>query len=90
MKRANAFTYWLFGVDTPEDKALLKSILENTPTPFLRWAISAIIGWQNTAISTNFVHYHGDNDHILPFRYIKNAQRVAGGGHSMVLSLCQI
>ena len=25
-----------------------------------------------------------------PFRYIKNAQRVVGGGHSMVLSLCKI
>ena len=90
MQRANAFTYWLFGVDTSEDKALLKSILEETPTSFLRWAISAIIGWQNTEIPTNFIHYHGDNDHILPFRYIKNAQRVVGGGHSMVLSLCKI
>ena len=25
-----------------------------------------------------------------PFRYIKNAQQVVGGGHSMVLSLCKI
>ena len=86
MKRANAFTYWLFGVTSSQEKALLKNILRNTPTIFLKWAINAILTWENTEIPTHILHIHGNKDRILPYRNVKNTHGIIGGGHSMIIN----
>lgn len=86
MKRANAFTYWLFGVTSPQEKALLKNILRSTPTIFLKWAINAILTWENTEIPSHILHIHGDKDRILPYRNVKNTHCIIGGGHSMIIN----
>ena len=86
IKRTNAFTYWLFGVTSAHEKALLKEIFRKTPTTFLKWAINAILTWQNTEISAHILHIHGDKDRILPYKNVKDTFCITGGGHSMIVN----
>jgi pimeloyl-ACP methyl ester carboxylesterase len=85
LKKSNFITYWLFGVSSQEDKALLKDILKNTDSQFLKWAISTILIWNNNEIPTNLYHIHGTKDRILPFKKIQSAEKIKDGGHLMVL-----
>lgn len=86
LKRANRFTFWLFGITSWHDKRHLTQILKNTDPQFLLWAIDKIVCWKNNSHFTNISHIHGGNDRILPVRYL-HADRVIGkGGHLMILN----
>jgi pimeloyl-ACP methyl ester carboxylesterase len=86
LKRANAFSYWLFGTKTKDEKQLLKSILQDTEPVFLKWAIDKIVSWTNAVEHDNLKHIHGTGDRILPIRYIKSDRKINNGGHFMIVS----
>ncbi len=83
-KSVNWLTYWFFGVESTHEKALLKSILEETTPDFLAWAIHAIVNWKHKARLTNVYHIHGTADRILPLRKVN--YRIQDGGHFMILN----
>lgn len=76
---------WLFGVNTLQEKQLLGRIIRETNPVFLKWAVGAILGWDNTRIHPHAVHIHGTHDKVLPARYCKPHIAVAQGGHLMTL-----
>ncbi|HLC84033.1 MAG TPA: alpha/beta hydrolase [Bacteroidia bacterium] len=86
MKRSNFISNWLFGVESAFDKNLLKQILEEFDERFLKWAINAIVTWENTAVYAGVKHIHGTKDRILPFKNVKPDFAVKNGGHFMVLN----
>lgn len=86
LKRSNRLTYWFFGVYTQEDKKLLKTILNDTDPVFLQWAIAAILTWQNTVIPSGVLHIHGDQDRLLPYRFVAADYCISGGGHFMTVN----
>ena len=64
-------TYWAFGAKGKEEKALLKSIIKDTPPKFIKWAIDQIISWKNYERPANIFHIHGTSDRlfcIIPIR----------------------
>lgn len=86
LKSSNFLTNWFFAVKTPEEKALLKNILEDTDPVFLKWAIDKILTWKHfgpNPVPLN--HLHGDRDRILPVRFVLNPILIKGGGHLMTL-----
>ncbi len=86
-KRANILTYWFFGMNSKVEKEMLKSILHDTDSTFLKWAMDAIILWKNEIIIDKLIHFHGDNDKILPIKNIKKVDFVIpNGGHLMVFN----
>jgi len=85
LKCPNFISYWFFGVKNKEHKALLAEILNDLDTDFLKWAIDKIVCWKNQKIHSNIIHIHGDNDYILPLRYINCNYIVNGGGHFMTV-----
>lgn len=86
LKRGNRLTYWFFGVHTQEDRQLLKTILDDTDPVFLRWAIDAILTWQNAVVPSRVLHIHGDQDRLLPYRFVIADYCVVGGGHFMTVN----
>lgn len=86
MKQANFFSFWLFGIKKEEDKKLLKSILLDTDSKFLKWAIHAIVSWKNMIAPQNCFHIHGSSDKILPLQFVKADSIVEGGGHFMTIN----
>lgn len=88
LKHANMLTYFFFGMKTKAEKELLKGILDATDPVFLKWAMDAIVHWQNEALVPGLVHLHGDNDRILPIKNISAVNfRILNGGHLM--TFCQ-
>ncbi|MCP4441839.1 MAG: alpha/beta hydrolase [Aureispira sp.] len=84
LKWANPFTYFFFGMQSKDEKLLLKTILKNTESSFLKWAIDKIVNWKNITYRTNFVQLHGTKDRILPLPKKKNIIKIEHGGHLMV------
>ncbi len=73
-----------FGVETVEEKELLMSILQDTDSGFAKWAIKAIVNWRSTTHSTDILHIHGTDDHMIVPQYIKPDCWIQGGTHFMV------
>jgi pimeloyl-ACP methyl ester carboxylesterase len=87
LKRANAFTCWLFGMKTIPEKQLLKSILQDTERLFLSWAINAILHWDNRKPINYTLRLHGSKDRILPISNLNDTDVVIlDGGHLMIYS----
>jgi pimeloyl-ACP methyl ester carboxylesterase len=86
LKRANTISYWLFGANTQTEKTLLKDILLQTDSTFLKWALAKIGKWQNLLTLTNLLHIHGTADKILPINFTKPNYKIKGGGHFMSLN----
>lgn len=86
LKNANFITYWFFGTQTKEEKHLLKNILNDTDSLFLRWAIDKIAYWQNESYPQNLIHIHGTKDRVLPIRYVSFDIKITDGGHLMTVN----
>lgn len=86
LKNSNFLSNWFFGTKTKLDKELLKEILKDTDTEFLKWAIDRIVTWQNTTSHNNVKHIHGTNDKVLPIRNVNVDLQVFNGGHFMTVN----
>lgn len=84
--RFHRLNYWFFGLQTPRDQHLLKSIIQDTSPPFFIWAIDKILRWEQPSALERCIHLHGTADRILPARTIRNAQWINGGGHLMTIT----
>jgi pimeloyl-ACP methyl ester carboxylesterase len=75
------------GVETAEEKELVKEYRQNIDRRYTDFAINEIVNWKNEWSSENTVHIHGTNDHIFPIKYIKNPEYVIrGGGHLLLMN----
>ena len=86
LKQNNFIVNYLFGVKSKEEKKLLKNILNDTESEFLKWALEKIINWKNTEIPENFIHIHGTNDKIIPDKKNMSNIQIKDGGHLMTLN----
>jgi pimeloyl-ACP methyl ester carboxylesterase len=74
----------LFGKMYSVDAYLFNSMLQNTSPVFIKWAMGAVLRWQNKTIPPNLYHIIGDKDLIFNYKKIKNAIIVKGGTHIMI------
>lgn len=85
-KKQNKVTNWFFGVESDEEKAMLKSILQDTDPKFLKWAIHQIVNWDNKISPENCIHIHGNKDRIIPIKNMKPDYIIENGGHFMTIN----
>ncbi len=86
LKTTNFITNWLFGVTTSTEKLLLKNIIKDTDSNFLKWAINQIVNWNNLSVPQNCIHIHGTNDRILPAKFLKADYQIKNGSHFMTVN----
>ena len=73
----------MFGAN---NKTLLNQILKDTDPNFVKWAIPAILNWQNKGKCKNTVYkISGNKDRIIPFLKTKNTIKIEGGHHFMIV-----
>ncbi|HVS91754.1 MAG TPA: alpha/beta hydrolase [Mucilaginibacter sp.] len=65
---------------------LFVDMLRNTPPVFAKWAVGAILHWDNESIPDRVYHIHGDHDQIFPHKKIRDAAIVKGGTHLMIMN----
>ncbi len=73
-----------FGKMNDVDLWLFKDMLHKNSPSFIKWAMGAVLKWDNTTIPPNVYHIHGDKDNVLPSKRIKDATIVKGGTHIMI------
>jgi pimeloyl-ACP methyl ester carboxylesterase len=86
LKKSNFITNWFFGTNSEFDRQLLKQILIDTDSTFLKWAIDKIARWKNQTQTKNIYHIHGTSDRILPSRFVSCDVTIKNGGHLMTLN----
>ncbi|MCE6992854.1 alpha/beta fold hydrolase [Dyadobacter sp. CY323] len=84
LRSTNSFTYKYFGADTPELKTLLKVILHDTDSKFLKWALTRISSWDRKTKAPNLFHIHGTADHLIQYKHVQPDISIEGGGHLMI------
>ena len=78
---------WVAYIGFPTDQSqrqVAKGIIRDTDYRFVKWALGAIVHWDNEQIPQNVCHFHGRLDPILPLKRRMNAQ-VIGTGHFIIL-----
>lgn len=84
LKTVNSLTFWFFGAVTEKEKDLLRTIITETDSKFLKWAVEKIVNWKNISELPTLTHIHGTDDKILPLRTAN--YKIANGGHLMIIS----
>ncbi|MBS1687771.1 MAG: alpha/beta hydrolase [Bacteroidetes bacterium] len=86
----NKIFYSRFGAQTEEEKKMLAGILRDTDTVFLKWAMKALLTWNNETYCDDYVQLHGTKDKIISPRYVNPDFWIDGGTHIMIYSLAGI
>ena len=84
IKSVNIFTYWFVGAKSKESRYLLKQILKDTSSVFLKWALTQNVKWKNTERPKMIIHIHGTDDKLLNHNKTRAEIKIIGGGHLMV------
>jgi pimeloyl-ACP methyl ester carboxylesterase len=73
-----------FGRMNEADNWLFRDMLKNTSPTFLKWAMDAVLKWDNKIIPPNVIQITGDKDLVFNYKKIKDAIIVKGGTHIMI------
>jgi len=83
-------TYWLvswfFSPESREESKFLRSILVDTDSHFLHWALHKVVTWNNQTCLDCLYHLHGTSDRIFPIRYVDPDYTLEHGGHFMIVN----
>ncbi|RCH55929.1 alpha/beta hydrolase [Mucilaginibacter hurinus] len=74
----------LFSSMSATDAALFADMLKRTSPIFAKWAMKAILNWNNTDIPLHTYHITGNKDLIFDYRKINNALIINDGTHIMI------
>jgi pimeloyl-ACP methyl ester carboxylesterase len=74
----------IFGHLKDNDAWLFNDMLSKNSPKFMKWALGAVLNWDNLTIPANVYHIHGDKDRVFPIKNIKNAAIVKDGSHIMI------
>jgi pimeloyl-ACP methyl ester carboxylesterase len=84
-KRLIAGNTWLLGAKDKTQKKLLRTIIKESDIHFSKWAIEAILHWENKIIPANITHIHGTADRLLPYRFVKADFTIKDGTHVITM-----
>ncbi|TFF39288.1 alpha/beta hydrolase [Mucilaginibacter psychrotolerans] len=75
----------IFGKMSADELSLFNSMLSKSSPVFLKWAMHAVLYFNNTEPIANLYHIIGDKDQVFPWKKIKNPTAIIKGGtHIMV------
>ncbi len=72
--------------DRNKEKATCKAMLKAKSPVFLKRTIRMIVRWDRKTYNPNIIHIHGNNDHTIPIRNVKNNYTIKTGSHMMILT----
>lgn len=76
----------IFSTETHQAKKVLVEVIKESDPVFIRWAIQAILEWENEIIPQPIKHIHGTKDGILPIKNTSPSHSVLNGTHLMLMS----
>ena len=76
-----------FFLGAKEEKSIryVKHVAKHADADFYRWAVDAILNWENETVPSNVIHLHGTRDMLLPYKFVKSDITVNNAGHLMII-----
>lgn len=75
-----------FASESAEDKQTLRNVVIESDAAFIRWAMEAVLKWENDYLPNPYFHIHGSSDEILPMKYTRPTHIIPNGKHLMVMT----
>ena len=72
------------------NRRLMFDIIRAGDDRFIRWAITAVLEWENKEVPQHFYHIHGTRDEIFPIGLTTPTHIVEKGDHNFVISRPEI
>jgi pimeloyl-ACP methyl ester carboxylesterase len=85
-QRRSAIVRQFLNIETPEERILVNEYLAKRDYTYTRWAVNAILHWENEQVPEGLVHIHGARDMPFPVKYLQPTHVIPDGGHFMVLN----
>jgi pimeloyl-ACP methyl ester carboxylesterase len=73
-------------IETPEELQLVSEYLQKKDYNYLRWAVNAVLNWENDYVPPHLIHIHGAKDFPFPVKLVSPTHIIPDGGHFMVLN----
>ncbi len=74
--------------DSRKERELCVLMLKSKNELFMKRSVNMIVNWERTTNNTKIIHIHGNNDHTIPIRNVKDVTyKVKSGSHMMALTL---
>jgi pimeloyl-ACP methyl ester carboxylesterase len=85
LKTATAVKHTLT-MRSPADRKLMRDVIRSGDDQFIRWALHAVLEWDNATIPHPLYHIHGTRDEIFPISGTKPTHIVPKAGHMLPMS----
>jgi len=85
VKQQSPIRNYFLGAKKQVTKNYVNRAAKHADVNFYRWAIGAIVNWQNQTVPSNIIHIHGTKDKLLPYKFIKAHLKVKNGGHLIII-----
>lgn len=69
-----------------ENRRLMRQVIRSGDHRFIRWALNAVLDWDNRNIPSPLYHIHGTRDEVFPIRLTTPTHVVRKAGHMFVVS----
>ena len=83
-KSARFANFRMIGAKNKDEEKFLATLLKDSMPGFVKWALKAVVLWNNRDFPSNVIQIHGTADSIIPSANIKPDYWVEGGTHIMV------
>jgi len=85
-KKGALFLQPIVEPDRNYDKETFVNMLKDKDPDFIKRTIAMIMEWDRVNYRKDIIHIHGDNNHTIPVRNVKDNYLIKDGSHVMVLS----
>jgi pimeloyl-ACP methyl ester carboxylesterase len=68
------------------NRQLMMDVIRSGDDRFIRWALTAVLQWENTEIPQPFYHLHGSWDEVFPIGHTKPTHIIPKAGHMFLFS----
>jgi pimeloyl-ACP methyl ester carboxylesterase len=76
----------LFTREKADDKKLLLQIIREADSRFIKWALNAVLHWQNSQMPEPLWQIHGTRDEVFPIWLTRPSHTISKGGHMLVMT----
>jgi pimeloyl-ACP methyl ester carboxylesterase len=67
------------------NRQLMMDVIRSGDDNFIRWALNAVLQWENTVIPQPLYHIHGTRDEVFPFGLTTPTHTIRKAGHMFLL-----
>ncbi|MFY0254456.1 alpha/beta fold hydrolase [Chitinophaga sp. 30R24] len=85
-QRRSTIVRKFLNIESAAERTLVDEYLAKRDYSYTRWAVNAILHWENEQVPEGLVHIHGANDWPFPVKYLRPTHLIPNAGHFMVLN----